>query len=633
VERVNPLYLPKGGESKKMKSILIKSIGAILSLFVVIALNFYPLGPDIFRPAIVLLSAIIIFSVYNSKYRWLDYTLLILGILTFGYALKEIEGILERAGIFTTNMDLIFGTLAIILILEMTRRTVGLALPIIGIVFFLYAVFGQYIPGEFGHVGYSYPRIITALFTYNGIFGTALAVVSTFVAMFIVFAAILELTGVGKIFLDLSKGIAGRTRGGPAKMATLASALFGSISGSAVANVASTGSFTIPMMKKLGYKKKFAAAVESAASTGGQIMPPVMAAGAFLMAEILGISYTEVIKAALIPAILYFVTVWFSIDLRSSRIGLKGLPSSEIPNMKKLLLKDGMMLIPLVVLIVELTIFKVSPIRAALISIFVALLLSLINKQKRPNVKAVFNSLFDASKGIASIIAPVACAGIVIGVIGLTGLGGKIASLVISFSGGILLIALILSMLTAIIFGMGLPTTVSYLLVVSVLAPVLTELGIEPLAAHLFIFYYASLSGITPPVALAAYTGANIVGARPISTAIESSRLGIAAYLLPFLFVFNPELLMNGSWTFMFIESFIAMIAILAIAASFEGWLIGVLNPLKRWLLFLGTVFLVMPNWNVNVAGLALILLVVVIQYLPRFSQNSRSKLELKSNS
>ncbi|WP_404332203.1 TRAP transporter permease [Mesobacillus maritimus] len=614
-----------------MKDVSFKLAGVVLSLFVVWTLNFYPLGPDLFRPAIVLLSAIIIFTVYKSKFRWLDYILLILGVITFGYALREIEGILDRAGIFTTNLDLIFGTLAILLILEMTRRTVGIALPVIGLLFFLYAVYGHMLPGDLAHNGYSYKRVITALFTYNGIFGMPLAVAATFVAMFIVFAAILELTGVGKIFLDLSKGIAGRTRGGPAKMATLASALFGSISGSAVANVASTGSFTIPMMKKLGYKGTFAAAVESAASTGGQIMPPIMAAGAFLMADILGVPYSEIMKAALIPAILYFVTIWFSIDLRSARRNLKGLPANELPNVKKLLLKDGMMLIPLLVLIIELAVFKVSPIRAALIAIFISLILSLFSKQRRPNIKGIYDSLFEASKGIVSIIAPVACAGIVIGVIGLTGVGGKIASAVISLSGGSLFIALVLAMVTAIIFGMGLPTTVSYLLVVAVLAPVLSELGIAPIAAHLFIFYYACLSGITPPVALAAYTGANIAGAPPMKTAFEASRLAIAAYVLPFLFVLEPALLMNGSGAEVIVQTTIAMVGILALASSLEGWLFGELSRLKRGILFTASIILIIPEWVTDIIGILLLVVIASLQFIKsRSSQysNNDSKME-----
>lgn len=541
---------------------------------------------------------------FKSKYRLLDIIFLVLSIITFGYALRELEGILERGGIHTTTLDLLFGTLAIILVLEATRRTVGIALPIITIIFLLYAQFGSYIPGNLGHSGYSYKRIITSLFTYDGIFGTPMAVTITFVAMFIIFAAILNLTGVGNIFLDLSKAVAGGYRGGPAKMATIASGLFGSISGSAVANVAATGSLTIPMMKKLGYKKSYAGAIEAAASTGGQFMPPIMAAGAFLMAEIVGVPYIEIMKAALIPSLLFYITMWFSIDFRSAKIGLEGLPPNEIPEWKKILVKDGYLLLPILILITALVVFQYSPIKSAFISLLVSLLLGFIKRDTRPNIKTFVSSLIESSMGIVRIVAPVACAGLVIGVIGLTGLGGKIASLIIGFSSGSVIMALILSMITAIVFGMGLPTTVSYLLVVAVLAPVLSDLGVMPIAAHLFIFYFACLSGITPPVGLAAYTGANIAGSPPIRTAFLASRLAIAAFILPFLFVFNNSLLMHGNWLNILLAFITATFGVIALAAGLEGWLIGNLSIWKRVILVAIAFLMIYPEWVTDLVGI-----------------------------
>lgn len=609
----------------KLTDHMLKWIGAILSVFVVITLNFVPLGPDIFRPLMVLMSAVLIFGFARSKYKWLDALFMVLSVCTFGYALKELEGILERGGIYTTHWDLIFGTLGILLVLEMTRRTVGLALPIISVVFFLYALFGSYLPGDLGHKGYSYKRIVTSLFTYDGIFGMPVAVAITFVAMFIIFASILELTGAGSIFLDLSKGVAGHLRGGPAKVATIASCFFGSISGSAVANVAATGAFTIPIMKKMGYKGTFAAAVEAAASTGGQFTPPIMAAGAFLMAEIVGIPYTDIILAAIIPALLYYVTIWFTIDFRSAKIGLKGLSREEIPSAKQILVKQGYMLLPLVVLILELTVFKVSAIRAALIAMIASFLLSFIRKETRPNLKSLFHTLFDAAKGIAQIVAPVACAGMVIGIVGLTGLGGKIASFVIGFSGGNVYLSLVLAMVTAIIFGMGLPTTVSYLLVVSVLAPVLSELGIQPLAAHLFIFYFACLSGITPPVALAAYTGANLAGASPIKTAFEASKLAIAAYILPFLFVFEPSLLMDGSWGSILLATITASLGVISLAAGLEGWLLTRMAVVERILLVCASLVLIKPGLITDMIGFVLFIGVLFYQKYKKNASNSLS--------
>ncbi|MEF3331105.1 TRAP transporter permease [Oceanobacillus oncorhynchi] len=587
---------------------IIKVIGISLPILIVWSLNFNPLSPSLFRPLIILLSAVLILGVFKSKHRWFDISLMIISVVTFWYAIQEVEGILGRGGIHTTSLDLIFGTLAILLVLEITRRTVGIALPIVTIAFLLYALFGEFIPGNLGHGGYSYNRIITTLFTYDGMFGTPIAVTVTFVAMFIVFAAILNLTGVGDVFLNLSKSVAGSYRGGPAKMATIASGLFGSISGSAVANVAATGSLTIPMMKRLGYSKTYSGAIEAAASTGGQFMPPVMAAGAFLMAEILGVPYLEVMYAALIPSIIFFVTIWFSIDFRSAKLGLKGLSKDEIPSWRKLLINSGYLLTPLVILIIMLVVFQYSPIRAAFYSLISSIILSFIKKETRPNLKTLGNSLFEASKGLISIVAPVAAAGLVIGVIGLTGLGGKVASLVIGMSGGSILLALVLSMITAIIFGMGLPTTVSYLLVVSILAPVLSELGVIPIAAHLFIFYFASLSGITPPVGLAAFTGANIAGSPPIRTAFMASRLAIAAFILPFLFVFNNSLLMMGNWFDIILSAITAIISVMALAAALEGWFITNLNVWERIFLLMVALLLIYPSYVTDILGVFAVL-------------------------
>lgn len=584
-------------------NIIIKVIGIFLPILIVWSLNFNPLSPSLFRPLVILLSAILIFGIFRSKYRWLDISLIILSVATFGYAIQELEGILGRGGIHTTSLDLIFGTIAVLLVLEITRRTVGIALPLVAVAFLLYALFGNFIPGNLGHGGYSYNRIITTLFTYDGMFGTPIAVTVTFVAMFIVFAAILNLTGVGNVFLNLSKAVAGGYRGGPAKMATIASGLFGSISGSAVANVAATGSLTIPMMKRMGYAKKDAGAIEAAASTGGQFMPPVMAAGAFLMAEIIGVPYTDIMYAALIPAIVFFVTIWFSIDFRSAKLGMKGLPSGEIPSWRKILIKSGYLILPIVILIIMLVVFQYSPIRAAFYSLISSLVLSFIKKDTRPDLKNFMGSLMEASEGLIRIVAPVAAAGLVIGVIGLTGLGGKVASLIIGLSGGYLFLALILAMVTAIIFGMGLPTTVSYLLVVAILAPVLSDLGVIPIAAHLFIFYFACLSGITPPVGLAAFTGANIAGAPPIRTAFMASRFAIAAFILPFLFVYNNSLLMMGNWFDIIISTVTAIISVIALSATLEGWFINNLKVWERIILLAIAILLVNPSYITDIVG------------------------------
>ncbi|MFZ7101555.1 MAG: TRAP transporter permease [Peptococcaceae bacterium] len=613
---------------RNAREMITLAVGVIMTAFYLITLVIYPLSPDIFRPLHMLLVSVMVllscpFTKGRRDFGIVDGIWLIAGIVTFTYALFQIEAVLERGGITTTVYDIIFGIIAILVVLETTRRTVGLALPIIAVVFLLYAFYGEYIPGVLGHTGYSVKRIITSIYTYDGIFGMATAVMATFVAMFIIFAEFLDLTGAGDAFLELSLSLAGGLRGGPAKIATLASAFFGSISGSAVANVASTGSFTIPLMKKIGYKPAFAAAVESAASTGGQFMPPIMAAGAFLMTEIVGCSYLEVIKAALIPALIYFVMIWVTIDFRSARRGLKGLSSEEIPGLKEVLRKNALTILPLLFLIVFLVVFQYSPITSAFYSLLLSLIFALAGKNKRPGIPDLVRTMSKAAAGIAKIAAACACAGIIIGVISLTGLGIKIATLIISLSGGKLLFALFFSMITAILFGMGLPTTVSYLLCVSVLAPVLIKLGIDALAANLFIFYFACLSGITPPVALAAYTGAGIAGGKPLETAFQACRLAMISFLLPYMFIYNDMLLMNGGLFMVMQAVFFAVVCCFALASVSEGWLYGKLANVYRLLMVVPVFFLISHKPAHNLLGLAVFVIILGIQVIKANKEKS----------
>lgn len=610
--------------------------GVIMTLFYIVTLVLYPLSPDIFRTVHMLMISIMVFLSFPlmkksniKKFGFNNVVFIVLSAATFIYAIFQVENVLDRGGIYTTNYDLILGTIAIIVVLEATRRTVGPALPIIALIFLLYAKFGQFIPGTLGHTGYSYKRIITSVYTYDGIFGMATAVMATFVAMFIIFAEFLDLTGVGSVFLELSKGIAGKMRGGPAKIATLASAFFGSISGSAVANVAATGSFTIPLMKKIGYKPYFAAAVESAASTGGQFMPPIMAAGAFLMTEIVGVPYLAVIKAALIPALLYYTIVWVTIDFRSAKRGLKGLSKDQIPDTKKILKKNWATLLPLVVLIFTLVILRYSPIKSAFYSLVLSLVVAFFYKDRRPGVLEIATTMSKAARAISTIAAACACAGIVIGLIGLTGLGLKIATLIINLSGGKLLFALFLSMLTAILFGMGLPTTVSYLLCVAVLSPVLIRLGIDSLAANLFIFYFAALSGITPPVALAAYTGAGIAGSKPMETAFQAVRMAAIAFFLPYMFVYNNALMMEGSIFEIAKAIIFALFACFALSGLFEGWLYGEISRVRRVFLLIAAGCLIYPHLLYNLVGSVLFVVVLGVQVI---KDKQSKEIEVKIN-
>ena len=557
-------------------------IAVVAALFHVISLVFYPLPPNIFRTIHLLSMLSIIFltrpTVKNREGFWgkvgfIEIALFVLSVIACIYACLEMTNMYNKYGIFLTKLDVAMGLICILVVMESTRRTTGLALPIIAGVFLLYAFFGQHIPGMIGHKGYSIQRIVFAIYSYDGIFSTPLETCATYVLLFITFSSFLEKAGAGDYFLDLAKGVAGRMRGGPAKVAVISSALFGMISGSAVANVAGTGSITIPMMKRIGYRNQFAGAVEAVASTGGQIMPPIMAAGAFLMAQTLGVGYSTIAIAALIPAVMYFLTIWISIDCESAKEGLEGLSAEELPDVRKLL-KDGWyLLLPIVLLIFLLVVVRYSAIRSAFFSMLACIFIAIVDPKRKFTVRDFFDGFASSSFGTASVAGACACAGIVIGIMGLTGLGGKLSAMVISLAHGHLLLALLLSMLTAVVFGMGLPSTISYLLCVSVLASVLYEMGVTPIAVHMFIFYYASLSVITPPVALAAYAGAGIAEAKPIPTAFEATKLGIAAFFLPFMFVYNNAFLMVGSASQILLACLTGLCGCFAIAAFCQGYM------------------------------------------------------------
>lgn len=599
--------------------------GVLMTLFHVVTLVFFPLPASAFRTCHMMFVTVMIFLTYptlkgdgKGKTWIVSVVFLFLGIAAFVYAFFELENVLARGGIWTTNADIVFGVIAILVVLEAARRSNGLALPLIAVAFLLYALFGNYIPGMLGHTGYSIKRIITSLYTYDGIFGTALDTAATFVSMFIIFAAFLEKTGSGDVFLELAKSIAGKSRGGPAKVAVIACALFGTISGSAVACVAATGSIIIPLMIRMGYDRTLSGAAVSAASIGGQIMPPVMAAGAFLMAEFLGVKYIDVIKAALIPAVMYFFTIWVSIDCKAGKINLKGLSKDQIPSLVAVLKKDWLILMPLILLIVMLVVLKYSAITCAFYSMIASVVVCFFDKERRMGLVRILDTMAFAAKGIAPVAAACACAGIVIGVISLTGLGIKISTLIISLSGGRVIFALILSMVTAIIFGMGLPTTVSYILCVSVLAPVLIEMGIVPMAAHMFIFYFACLSGITPPVALAAYTGAGIANTSPIKTAAEGSKLAIIAFFLPYMFVFNTAFLMDGSFMEILWAVVIGIASCYSIAGFTQGWLIRRLNLPLRGGFFVAAAMLMWQNRVFDYVGLLLFAVLMVVLFVMR---------------
>lgn len=486
--------------------------------------GFYTLPALQQRPIHLVFVLALIFLLYplserTAKAKWLFWVDLVLASLVAVsglYICFEYKELTFRVGLPNTA-DLIFGFIILILLLEGTRRIMGMVMPIIALVFLGYAILGDYIPGLWGHGGYTLPRILNHMYlTTEGIWGTTLGVSATFVALFIIFAAFLEKSGAGEFFLNFANALIGHVRGGPAKVAVLASAFFGTFSGSATANVAGTGSITIPMMKRIGYAPEFAATVEALASSGGQLMPPIMGAAAFLMTETLGISYVAVMKAAILPAILYFVSCYFAVDFRAGKEGLKGLSREEIPKLKKIVIEERgyLYIIPILVLLFLLMVLRASPQKSAVYSLFVLIVCSLLTKD-RITLSRIIAAFEAGAKGSLLVAAVCAVAGIVIGVVNLTGLGLKLSALLVELSGGHLPVLLLLAMVASIILGMGLPTTACYVVLAVLAAPALVKLNVVPIGAHLFVFYFGILAGLTPPVAATAYVAAGIAGTPP----------------------------------------------------------------------------------------------------------------------
>ncbi len=523
-------------------------------------------------------------------------------------------------------LDLIVGGLLIFFLIDSTRRMVGWPLPILAILSIIYAVFGQVMPGIIAHRGYDFARIIDMMFLgTSGIFGTPLGVSSTYIAIFVIFAAIFDAFGAGKVFIDATQAIIGWSRGGAAKVAVLASALFGTISGSAIANTVATGAFTIPLMKKTGFKPHFAAAVEAAASGGGQLMPPVMGAAAFIMADILG-SYQLVLRSGIIPALLFFVAIFIIIDLEAAKTGLKGIERSKLPVLAKVLLQGWYLLIPIVVLIYMLVIAQYSPPKSAIWSIITLLIIVFVHLKKRPSIEFMLHSLSKASEGIVSVALTTACAGILIGVLFLSGLGFKLSSVLIAISGGNVLILLFFTMIASIVLGMGMPTSGAYVILAVLVAPALVDMGLSKIAAHFFVFYFGIMANVTPPVAIAAYAAAGIAEADAMRTGFTAWRLSLVGFLLPFMFALNPALLAQGSLTNIFISVTITIVGIFALAAMLQAYFLGRLYFWQRVILFIGSLSLLFAERVSDTFGLILVSFIFIIQLYRRHNKTQVSK-------
>lgn len=543
----------------------------------------------------------------------------------------------QRSG-SPTSLDIAIGIIGVLLVLEATRRVVGFPMVIVALVFIGYAFLGPFIPGKMAHRGVTVTSLIEHLwFTTEGIFGTPIGVSSTFIFLFILFGSFLEKTGLGQLFIDLANAIAGWASGGPAKVAVISSALFGTVSGSSVGNVVGTGSFTIPMMKKLGYRPEFAGAVEATASTGGQLMPPIMGAAAFLMAEFTGVPYGRIALAAAIPALLYFFAVFTQVHLEAKKLGLKGMKREELPKTKDLILKKGYLMIPLIVIIYLLT-SGATPMKAALwaiiISVGIASIASIVNIIRGKKATFVFmdivRSLESGARGALGIVTACACAGIITGVVTKTGLGLKLGEVLVAAAHNNLLLTLIFTMITSLVLGMGVPTTANYVITSTIAAPaiimILNHTAGYPfppdsaaviLAANMFAFYFGVIADITPPVCLAAFAGAAIAKCDPIKTGVQATKLGIAAFIIPFIFVFNPQMLLFGvaghpvEMIWMIIS---AIIGIIGIGAGVEGYLITNMAWYERILAIVGGLGLVTPGVTTDMAGAVLLVIAVILQ-------------------
>jgi TRAP transporter 4TM/12TM fusion protein len=550
----------------------------------------------------------------EHKVVWFDWLLALLSIIVGAYWPLLIDDLVLRAGNVTT-LDFYVGLAAILLVLEATRRAVGLPITIIALIFMLYAIFGPYMPGFIAHRGLELNRLVqTMFFTTEGILGTPLGVSSTFIFLFLLFGAFLVKTGVGQYFNDLAIAIAGRSTGGPAKVAIFSSALQGTISGSSVANVVTSGSFTIPMMKKLGYKKEFAGAVEASASTGGQLMPPIMGAAAFLMVEFIGgISYWEIAKAAAIPAVLYFLGIWIMTHFEAKRMGLRGLTKEEMPNRKEVL-KKIYLLLP-ILSVIFLLMSGMSVIRAALWSIVITVGVSAIRKETRIGFKGMVEALVDGARTALGVAAATAAAGMIVGVVTKTGLGLKMANGLIDLAGGALLPTLFLTMIAALILGMGSPTTANYVITSTIAAPAIILLGVPDLPAHLFVFYFGIIADITPPVALAAFAASAISGGEPFKTGVNSSKLAISAFIIPYMFVLSPELLMiDTTWTYLLWVVFTAVIGMIAIGAGAIGFWQRKMFWFERIAAIAAGLCLIYPENLSDIIGLLLFALLFALQ-------------------
>ncbi|MGP1256285.1 MAG: TRAP transporter permease [Kiloniellales bacterium] len=551
----------------------------------------------------------------QDRFAPFDLVLILAALASSGYLLVHLDGtaLRMRAGTpFATPGNLYASLVGVLLILELTRRVAGLALVIIALIFVGYAFVGPWLPGFLAHQGFDVQRFFSYIYTDAGILGPTTAVSSTYIILFIIFAAFLQASKVGDYFVNFAFALAGRARGGPAKVAIFASGLMGMINGTSAGNVVATGSLTIPLMKRIGYPPKSAGAVEAAASTGGQIMPPIMGAGAFIMAEITGIPYTEIAVAAIIPAILYFASVYFMVDFEAGKLGMRGMRDDELPRLKAML-KQVFLFLPIIILIAALF-MGYSVIRAGTLAMAAAAVVSWLTPH-RMGPKAFYRAFEMGGSMSVQIIAVCACAGVIVGVISLTGVGARFSSLLLALAEDSQLLALAFAMFISILLGMGMPTTAAYAVAASVVAPGLIQLGIQPLTAHFFVFYFAVISAITPPVALASYAAAGISGGNPMETSVTSFKIGLAAFIVPFMFFYNPALLFDGSTLEVLRALITATAGVVLLSGGVQGYFFTqTVHPLLRVGLIVAALCMIEGGWITDLIGIAVAVAVIATQ-------------------
>ena len=545
----------------------------------------------------------------SGRWKWvatfLTWVLILAVVASAVYLVSENEALVRRAGSPTT-LDLVGGLVTLVVVLELARRATGWGLVVVATLALVYAVAGPYLPGILAHRGYGFSRLMEHLYlSTEGIWGVPLGVSADFVYLFVLFGALLDMGGGGALLIGLADRVAGKTRGGPAKTAAVASALMGSLSGSAVANVVTTGTFTIPLMRRSGFKPFFAGAIEAAASTGGQLMPPIMGAGAFILATWTNIPYTRVAIAAVVPSLLYYVALLMAIHFRAGRVGLKG---GERKQLEPVLPRIHLLL-PLGFIVLLLAMGR-SPMRAAFWGVVTALGVSFLTRATRPDRKLLEKALLAAGSGAVQVAAACAAAGIVVGVASLTGIGLRMSGLIVTVAQGNLFVALLLTALGSIVLGMGLPTTAAYVVLAALGAPALIELGVPLLAAHLFIFYFGCISNVTPPVSLAAYAASGIAGSPPLKTAWTAMLLASAGFLVPFMFVYAPALLLEGSLLEISLVTGTGIAGVTALAAAAMGFLRQRLAGWERVLLLGAAFALIFPGLISDGFGLTLLLVV-----------------------